>query len=206
MNIQSRLLTICLAAAALCTLATASAQAAVVNTSYGNTTPVAICDLCTVTSVLDVTTHGRLLDIDALIDITHSYDADLTIMLSHAGTSVLLSNRQGGAGGANYTSTVFDDQAEVSIAAGWAYAPYTGSFRPQEALAAFLDRDVFGLWTLVVTDHEAGDSGSINRFGIDIEAEAAGEVPEPGSLALFGAALAGFAGVSRKARARISAR
>ncbi|MFC5462780.1 proprotein convertase P-domain-containing protein [Massilia niabensis] len=206
MNIQSRLLTICLAAAALCTLAAASAQAAVVSTSYSNTTPVAICDLCTVTSVLNVSTHGRVLDIDALIDITHSYNNDLTISLSHGGTSVLLSNRQGGSGGANYTNTVFDDQAGVSIDAGWAYAPYTGSFRPQEALVAFLDRDVFGLWTLVVTDHEAGDNGSINRFGLGVVAEAAAEVPEPGSLALFGAALAGFTGVSRTARARTRVR
>jgi len=118
--------------------------------------------------VLDVRTHGRLLDVNALIDITHSYNNDITISLSHGGTTVLLANRLGGSEGRNYTNTVFDDQAGVAIDAGFAYSPYTGSFRPQEALAAFIGVDVFGLWTLVVTDHEAGDDGSINRFGIDV--------------------------------------
>lgn len=198
---KSHLLTLCLAAAAVSTVGATRAHAAVIPTTYSNSTPVAICDLCTVTSVLDVTSHGRLLDVNALVDITHSYDADITISLSHAGTSVLLSNRQGGSGGANYTDTVFDDQAAVAIDAGYAYAPYTGSFRPQQALAAFLGHDVFGLWTLVVTDHEAGDDGRIDRFGIALEAEAVAEVPEPGSLALFGIALAGIVG-RRAGRAR----
>lgn len=188
------------AALALCALGGASAHAAIVPTVYGTAAPVAICDLCTVTSVLDVDTHGRILDIDALLDITHSWDADLTLSLSHDGISVLLSNRQGGSGGADYTDTVFDDDAAVSIAAGYAYAPYTGSFRPEQALAAFIGQDVFGLWTLSVTDHEIGDSGTINRFGI--AATLASEVPEPASLALFGAALLGMAGGRRRTRAR----
>lgn len=168
MRIPSLLLALCLAAG------TAGA------------TPIAICDLCTVTAVVDVTSHGQVVDVNALIDITHSYDADLRISLSHAGTTVLLSNRQGGSGGANYTNTVFDDQAAVSIAAGYAYAPYTGAFRPEEALAAFIGSDVFGLWTLIVTDFEAGDSGTINRFDI---VAAVRDVPEPATLALFAAGL-----------------
>jgi subtilisin-like proprotein convertase family protein len=188
-NIKS----ICAAAAALFTLGVAgSAQAAVISTVFSTNTPVAICDVCTVTSTLDFTSHGRVIDVNALIDITHTYDADLIISLSHGGRSVLLSNRQGGSGGQNYTNTVFDDQATVAINAGFAYAPYTGAFRPEQFLSAFNDLDAFGLWTLSVTDLEAGDDGTINRFGITAA------VPEPGSLGLLGLGLAGFAAARRR--------
>lgn len=167
-----------------------SAQAGVITLSNDN--PVEICDTCTVTSTIDFGGHGQVLDVNALIDITHSYDADLVISLSHGATTVLLSNRQGGSGGADYTSTVFDDQAKDAISAGWVYAPFTGTFKPEQALAAFNGADAFGLWTLTVTDSEAGDFGTINSFGITTN------VPEPGSLALFGLGMAGFVAARKR--------
>jgi subtilisin-like proprotein convertase family protein len=184
---------LCLAAAALFAIGLAgSASAALITTVYSANVAVPICDLCTATATLDFTGHGRVLDVNALVDITHSWDEDLIISLSHGGRTVVLSDRQGGSGGANYTGTVFDDQASVAINAGFAYAPYTGSFSPQQALSAFNDFDAFGLWTLTVSDNEIGDQGVINRFGITAA------VPEPGSFALLGLGLAGFAAVRRR--------
>lgn len=193
---------LCLAAAAVFTVGlSAGARADVTATAPMTFTspdvPVAICDLCTVRSTLRVAEHGRVLDIDALVDITHGWDADLVLSLSHGATTVLLANRQGGSGGANYTGTVFDDGAPIAIDAGYAYAPYTGAFRPQEALAAFIGQDVFGDWTLTVTDSEAGDAGTIDHWGI------AATVPEPASLALFAAAALGLAGARRRRRANL---
>lgn len=171
----------------------AGAQAGVISAAASNV-PVDICDTCTVSSTLNVAEHGRILDVNALVDITHGWDADLVLSLSHGGVTVLLSNRQGGSGGANYTGTVFDDEADIAIDAGYAYAPYTGSFRPEEALAAFIGHDVFGDWTLMVTDSEAGDFGTIDGWGITAE------VPEPASLALFALAALGLGGVRRRRR------
>jgi subtilisin-like proprotein convertase family protein len=170
----------------------AGAQAAVITTFSGPDLPVEICDTCTVHSTLNVASHGSVLDVDALLDITHSWDADLVLSLSHGGTTVLLANRQGGSGGANYTGTLFDDAAAISIAEGYAYAPYTGSFRPEQALAAFIGQDMFGQWTLTATDSEAGDSGVINSWSLTVNAgPVAADVPEPGSLALVGLGLLG---------------
>jgi subtilisin-like proprotein convertase family protein len=183
---------LCLSIAAVIgILSAAGAQAGVIAASSTNI-PVEICDTCTVSSTLSVGSHGRILDVDALVDITHGWDADLVLSLSHGGVSVLLSNRQGGSGGANYSGTVFDDGAAISIAEGYAYAPYTGSFRPEEALAAFIGHDVFGDWTLTVVDSEAGDAGSIDAWGIRAE------VPEPSSLGLFAVTALGLAGARRR--------
>lgn len=153
---------------------------------FGNTVP------GSVSSTITVTASGRVIDIDALLDISHTWDGDLVLTLSHAGTTVLLSNRNGGSGGADYAGTLFDDSAYTAINAGYAYAPYAGSFRPEQALSAFIDHDVGGDWTLTVTDMEAGDTGVINSFSLQAD------VPEPATPALFAGSLMVMAGVRRR--------
>lgn len=196
MNIKS----LCLAVATLFTIGMASsAQASAITTVLSSDTPVVIADFFAGTAgigsaTLNFLSHGRVIDIDALVDITHTYDADLIISLSHAGTTVLLSNRNGGSGGQNYTATVFDDAAAVAINAGYAYAPYNGAFKPEQALAAFVNQDAFGLWTLTVSDNEGGDTGTINSFGITAT------VPEPGSFALLGLGMLGFTAARRASK------
>ena len=191
MNLKS----VSLAALAALTLGlTGPARAGVL---MSTNVPVAICDLCTVSSTLTVNSHMTITDLNGLIgNLTHTWDGDLFIQLqSPVGTTVTLSNRHGGSGD-NYINTVFDDEAVTAIGSG--SAPFTGSFRPDQLLSAFDGQDAFGVWTLRVADQAGLDVGSINRWGIDITAQNQ-SVPEPASLVLAGLALAGLAFTRRHA-------
>jgi serine protease len=178
-------------AAALFAIGLAGAGASPIN--YTSSIPVQISDLSTASSTINIGTYGRVRDINVALNITHSFDADLILSLTHAGVTVLLSNRNGGSGGADYLDTRFDDSAAVAINAGFAYAPYIGTFRPEEALAAFIDHDISGDWTLTAIDMEEGDSGVLNGWRL------VAEVPEPGSLAMFGIGMVAL-GAMRKRR------
>jgi hypothetical protein len=72
-------------------------------------------------------------DVDINVDITHPDEHDLSISVSHGGKTVVLASAIGS--GANYTGTIFNDEASTSITA--AAAPFAGSFRPQNPLSAF---------------------------------------------------------------------
>ena len=100
------------------------------------------------------------------LDITHTADADLLIQLiAPDGTTITLANGVGDAG-QNFTSTVFDDTAAMSI--DDAAAPFTGTFRPEQPLSTLLAKDPSGTWTLQVTDQITGNTGTINAFSLTI--------------------------------------
>ena len=104
------------------------------------------------------------------VNITYPHDGDLTLFLiGPNGTSVLLANMRGGAG-ANFTNTTFDDNATTSITSGAATPPFTGTFQPEESLAAFTGDLLNGPWTLeVVNNASPGSTGTINSWSLAIE-------------------------------------
>ena len=126
---------------------------------------------------IEVPDHFIIRDIDVGITLTHTNVLDLQIFLkSPAGTTICLNmynldpplNK-----GANYTQTVFDDEASLAIED--AKPPFTGRFRPLESyrLSAFDGRDSFGPWSLRIYDFWPLDTGTLSHFEIVIAS------PEP---------------------------
>jgi subtilisin-like proprotein convertase family protein len=138
-----------------------------VTATYSNNTPVPINDLAVNNSLINVPTPGTTIqDINALINLTHTYDSDLAIsLIGPDGTRVLLSGNNGGFGD-NFTNTIFDDSATNPIFTGT--APFTGTFQPDQPLATFNGLLSGGTWTLEVDDQVGGDVGTILNWSIDI--------------------------------------
>jgi subtilisin-like proprotein convertase family protein len=126
--------------------------------------PKAINDLSTVTSSLVLPAGGDLVDLDVGLDLTHTYDGDLVIVLvGPDGRRNLLAYSEGDAG-QNYTGTIFDDEAAPSIDAG--IAPFTGHFRPRQALSSFDGTPSTGTWTLEIQDIGPGDTGTLTGWSL----------------------------------------
>ncbi len=106
-------------------------------------------------------------DVNVGLTIDHTWDGDLILtLISPEGTRVTLSD-QNGFFNDNYTNTIFDDDAPISIVAG--VPPYTGPHRPQSPLAALIGEDPNGTWQLEVTDVFVPlDDGTLREFALEI--------------------------------------
>jgi gliding motility-associated-like protein len=106
-------------------------------------------------------------DINVSVDITHTWDSDLRIVLIEpTGADFIFLSFENGGSGDNYTGTTFDDDATTPIGSG--AAPFTGSFIPDDPLSTFNGTMSRGTWTLAVVDMASGDGGSLDNWSIDI--------------------------------------
>lgn len=131
-----------------------------------NTLPKPVADLEYTYDTILVDFEGMLLDVDVHLDINHPYTDDLEIFLiGPDGTEIALSVGNGGSGD-NYTGTIFDDEASTSISD--AFAPFTGSFIPEEALSVFDANPVTGNWVLKVYDNELENTGTLTNYCLNL--------------------------------------
>lgn len=120
-----------------------------------------------VTSNLPIAVSGTVSKIKVHVAISHTWDGDLALtLISPANTSVLLKHNTGDSG-ANFVGTIFDDDATMDI--GSASAPFTGSFRPENALSTFSGDPINGTWKLNITDNAHGDSGTLTGWSLDFQ-------------------------------------
>lgn len=126
----------------------------------------------TTTAFITITDSRQIIDLNVRLRLTHSSDSDLTISLispptstQPAGREVVLVDRRGGSN-ANFTNTVFDDEATSSITT--AAAPFTGTFRPEQALGGFDGQSAAGTWTLRIVDNSPLNTGQLLNFELDI--------------------------------------
>lgn len=140
--------------------------------SFSNNSVVSIPDNSTVGASTSVTVSGitpATLATNTIakvvINITHTYDADLTIsLISPSGNNINLSNSRGGSGD-NFVNTEFNMSALTAIALG--AAPFTGAFIPDGAFSA-LTANANGTWTLKVVDHAGSDVGTLNNWTLTL--------------------------------------
>jgi subtilisin family serine protease/subtilisin-like proprotein convertase family protein len=118
------------------------------------------------TSAFTIADSYPIADLNVLLDITHTYDADLDVFLiAPDGTRVQLFNDRG-SDGDNFTSTILDDEGATKVVEG--SVPFTGRYRPDGRLSDFDGMNVQGMWTLEVFDDNSGDQGWLNSWSLAV--------------------------------------
>ncbi len=120
-----------------------------------------------ISSVIYINDNIEISDIKITINIDHRYIGDLNISLRNPEGEEIMLVENSSQEGANYTNTTFDDEADKTIFEG--SPPYTGSFRPKEALSVFKKTQSLGEWTLNISDIELEDEGSLENWEIIIQ-------------------------------------
>ena len=135
-----------------------------------NSVPIPESSPMTITSPINVSlAHGPIHNLTVSMDIEHTYTTDLAIFLvDPQGTEVRLVSGKGGDGD-NFKMTTFDDEATTKITDS--APPFQGSFRPEESLATFNNKNPTGEWTLRIEDQAAGDGGVLNFWMMLITVE-----------------------------------
>jgi subtilisin-like proprotein convertase family protein len=126
-----------------------------------------IPDMAVLYDTIQVPFEGGVKDIDVTVNISHTRVKTLNVsLIGPDGATIVLSSGNGGVG-ANFTNTIFDDEAPVSITAGT--APFTGRFKPEQPLSSFDTKSVNGNWVLKIQDSVISQSGTLNDWCLNMD-------------------------------------
>ena len=120
---------------------------------------------------LDVSGVGTIdCNFSLCIDISHSFTADLDIVLFTPNEIIYEVSTDNGLDGDNYTNTCFTMDANTSIAYGT--APFDGDYIPEgnsdgTNFDDLIGEDANGTWTLFIGDDWPGIEGTLNSWSLD---------------------------------------
>ncbi|NQV31230.1 MAG: proprotein convertase P-domain-containing protein, partial [Phycisphaeraceae bacterium] len=136
--------------------------------TYANNTGMSILDRNTITSSIVITDTFSITDLNIQLDIDHEKNEDLDVyLISASGTRIKLFTDVGRRG-RGFKNTILDDEAATSITR--AKGSSAGSYRPEGDLLSQLDgEEIFGTWTLEITDDSHHRTGTLNSWSLIIE-------------------------------------
>jgi subtilisin-like proprotein convertase family protein len=107
------------------------------------------------------------------VNLTINYTADQALTLTlfsprdaNGNRASIVLSRQHGVGGQGYQNTTFDDNATIPIGSG--FAPFTGTFRPDQLLAQLKGAPINGAWTLEITNSIPGGAGALVNWSLTL--------------------------------------
>jgi fibro-slime domain-containing protein/RHS repeat-associated protein len=113
-----------------------------------------------VTSTITLNDPSAVISLTATLGISDTTNSGLSATLTNpAGTTITLFSNLSGA---NLTNTTFDDSAATPIASGT--APYTGSFKPLQALSGLAGNAAAGTYTLKVTNSSGTNTATLTGW------------------------------------------
>ncbi|MBI5402393.1 MAG: M28 family peptidase [Ignavibacteriae bacterium] len=131
--------------------------------SESNSVPKPITGMLTLDTI-KILTPGTVVDVNVNLNLTHTNDGNLWISLTKSNTVDL--SKYNGQGGQNFTNTIFDDSANLSITQGT--PPFTGRYRPQTPLLGLQGKELSGNWILKILDNGTGNTGTLLNWSLDI--------------------------------------
>ncbi len=139
-----------------------------------------------VSHTMNIPASANILDMDIYVNATHTWVGDLRFVVSHNATNATIIDRPGvpastfGCSGNDYDVTVNDEGPDGNIETQCADAPAifgdrVGGDPPNSSLLAAYDgMDITGDWTITVSDHAGGDTGTLVEWCVVPTLEVAG--------------------------------